>query len=391
MSTVQDFYRSAGQQTNFGGTAWYLPDGSMTTDVNVYANTPNPLYGGKTPAQHLQQLQVNPADMTAPVPDPLKGSLMPTGNDLAGMMLAFAPMAAMVGGAAGVGGLSNAGWGAGVGESVSGAYGATTGELGNAAASYGAGGATGGFPAGSFNVADSAGVTDFGSSGYFSGGENVYNPGGESVSGNYAPASGELANAAASYGSSPTSLSQWLSQQTGIPQWGIDAAGRALPGLAGAYASNQQTNAMTGLANKYAEMGAPYRQRLSDLYSNPSSFLSSQEVQVPVQQGTDALARSLSAKVGNPIDNMSALGELQNYSANQLFGRLGQEKDRLAGYGGLSSYNQAAPGLEQSALASGSNFWNSLGAAASNVFNPTPTLESLLKGLQGNNIFRYGP
>jgi hypothetical protein len=70
-----------------------------------------------------------------------------------------------------------------------------------------------------------------------------------------------------------------------------------------------------------------------------------------------------------------------------LFGKLGQEKDRLAGFGGLSNYNQAAPGLEQSAIASNANFWNALGSSASNVFNPPTTLEQLLKGLKGSNIF----
>ena len=169
----------------------------------------------------------------------------------------------------------------------------------------------------------------------------------------------------------------------------LSALGRAAPGLIGAFASNQQTDAITGLANKYAEMGAPYRQRLSDLYSNPSSFLSSPEVQVPVQQGTDALARSLSAKVGNPIGNMTAMSDIQNYASNQLFGRLGQEKDRLAGFGGLSNYNQAAPGLEQSAIASNANFWNALGSSASNVFNPqTDAMTKLAQILGSGNIFK---
>jgi len=176
--------------------------------------------------------------------------------------------------------------------------------------------------------------------------------------------------------------------------------GTAAPGLIAAYASGQQADALKEIANQqqarydqFVGFGAPYRQKLSDLYSNPGSFLQSPEVQSSVQQGTDALARSLSAKVGNPIGNMTALGELQNYSANQLFGRLGQEKDRLAGFGGLSAYNQAGAGgsnLQSLLAASGADagVWGGIGRAAGDVFNPAPnTLSDIWKQLQGNNIF----
>jgi hypothetical protein len=153
--------------------------------------------------------------------------------------------------------------------------------------------------------------------------------------------------------------------------------GAAAPGLIGAYASTQQTQAMKDLANQFASYGAPYRQRLSDLYANPSSFLSSQEVQKPVQMGSDILARSLSTN-GNPIGSGNALQQLQSYSSDQLFGRLGQEKDRLGGFGGLTAYNAAAPAAATSAVGSNANAYNALGAAASNVFNPPQTLAQSL-------------
>src|SRR5258706_3054458 len=106
-------------------------------------------------------------------------------------------------------------------------------------------------------------------------------------------------------------------------------AGTAL-GVAG---SVSQQKAIQDLAKQQMAMGAPYRDRLASLYADPNSFLKSAEVTTPVQQGTDALARSLSVQ-GNPIGSGHALQELQDYSANQLFGRLGEEKNRLAGYGG---------------------------------------------------------
>lgn len=160
------------------------------------------------------------------------------------------------------------------------------------------------------------------------------------------------------------------------------------PAALGAFGAYTQGQTQKDLANQFASYGAPYRQRLGDLYNNPGAYLSSPEVQIPVQQGTDALARSLSAKVGNPIGNMTALGELQNYSANQLYGRLGQEKDRLAGFGGLSYYNQAAPGAMGAASGATGDIFNALGSGLANYMNPPSTLESLLKSLQGSGIFK---
>ena len=157
----------------------------------------------------------------------------------------------------------------------------------------------------------------------------------------------------------------------------LGALGRAIPGLLGAYASSRATDQYKGLADQFASYGAPYRQRLSDLYANPSKFLSSDEVQKPVQMASDIMARSLSTQ-GNPTGSGNALQQLQSYSADQLFGRLGQEKDRLAGFGGLSAYNQAAPSAAASVIGSSNNTANALGAATNNIFSPPQTLAQQL-------------
>lgn len=153
----------------------------------------------------------------------------------------------------------------------------------------------------------------------------------------------------------------------------LGALGTGMAGLYGANVAADQTQAYRDMAAQYAGYGAPYRQRLSDLYANPSGFLQSQEVQKPVQMGSDIMARSLSTQ-GNPVGSGNALQQLQSYSADQLFGRLGQEKDRLGGFGGLSGYNQAAPQAQQAAIQSMSNAPNVIGATASSIFNPQPTL-----------------
>lgn len=145
--------------------------------------------------------------------------------------------------------------------------------------------------------------------------------------------------------------------------------GAGLSSLLGYKASQDQTSALNAQADKYSAMGAPYRQKLSDLYANPDSFLQSNEVQKPVQMGTTNLMRALST-TGNPFGSGNALQQGQSYASDQLFSRLGQEKDRLAGYGGLASYNAAAPSASNNAIQSGSNAWNALGAGVNNIFNP---------------------
>ena len=154
---------------------------------------------------------------------------------------------------------------------------------------------------------------------------------------------------------------------------------RGAPGLLGALGSASQAEDFEDLAHQYQQMGAPYRGRLEQLYGDPTAFLNSPEVRQPIQQGTDMLARSLSVK-GNPAGSGNALQELQNYASTQLFGKLGQEKDRLGGFGGLTQYNQAAPQMAANTINAQGNIYGSLGGAAADIFNPQRryTLQDLL-------------
>ena len=153
-----------------------------------------------------------------------------------------------------------------------------------------------------------------------------------------------------------------------------------IPGLIGAIGAGAQAEDYQDLAHQYQQMGAPYRSRLEQLYGNPEAFLNSPEVRQPIQQGTDMLARSLSVK-GNPAGSGNALQELQNYASTQLFNRLGQEKDRLAGFGGLSQYNQAAPQAATNVIGAQGNVYSNLGGATADIFNPPRryTLQDLMR------------
>lgn len=187
---------------------------------------------------------------------------------------------------------------------------------------------------------------------------------------------------------SPTLLSQ-LNTALGTNFTGTDVM-RTLGNLSaaglGAYASSEQTGALDEMAKRYEGYGAPYRQKLSDLYANPESFLSSKEVQTPVDLGTKSLMRSLSV-TGNPFGSGNALTEGQNYASNKLFSRLGEEKDRLAGYGGITTYNAAAPTAATNAIGSSANTYNAIGSGLGNIFNPpkteSQTMADFIKTLRG--------
>jgi hypothetical protein len=188
-----------------------------------------------------------------------------------------------------------------------------------------------------------------------------------------------------------TALSRILNGTATTADW-LSVLGPVGSTALGIYGADQQADALRDVAERedarhreMMAMGAPYRGRLESLYSDPTSYLKSSEVTVPVQQGTDALARALSVQ-GNPAGSGTALHEIQNYATNQLYGRLGQEKDRLAGYGGLTAYNQAAasgPNLSptMAGINARGNVLNAAGYGLGQITNPPSTLEQLYRSL----------
>ena len=149
----------------------------------------------------------------------------------------------------------------------------------------------------------------------------------------------------------------------------------------GAYGANQQAKSLQGLSDKYSEFGAPYRAMLAQSYADPSGFLAnSPDIKAAVQQGTDATSRALSVN-GNPAGSGRALQEMQNYATQGLYGQLGNERQRLANFGGLSAMTGSAPQLATSAIGQQGNVLNALGYGINQVTNPTPSLNDLWKSL----------
>src|SRR3990167_11381457 len=237
------------------------------------------------------------------------------------------------GGLAGVfGGAAAAGAGAGTEDA---ATSGAAGEFGAGATAYGSGTAAG------TTLAGSPGLSGF------TGGNAAYGLGEEAIgaTGGMAGTGSIPAATVGGTAATGTALSRILDGSATTQDY-LTLTGQVAPSLLGAYASGKQTDALKGLEGQYQAMGAPYRGRLAELYANPEAFLTSPEVTVPVQQGTDIMARSLSTK-GNPFGSGNALQQLQSYSADQLFGKLGEEKNRLGTLGGLTGAAYQGPASPQ--------------------------------------------
>jgi len=171
-----------------------------------------------------------------------------------------------------------------------------------------------------------------------------------------AAAVGAGAGAASGAGTAASALSKFL----GIDQGTLDMIGKGLGLGLGVYGANQQADASKDLFDQYMGMGAPYRAELQNLNANPSSFYSSPIFQGALQQGSDALSRSLSAKVGNPILNPTALQSLQDYTTKGSLDAYNNRWNQLASAGQLG-VSQAAPLGQQSNQAQGT-VYNAFGA-----------------------------
>ena len=384
-------------------TGDFGPEGLLKANYIHLGNAVDDITHGKLPIGNSTTIFGAPSDETnqeisSRGADPGPNTLLHNTAALA----ALAGVGSFLGGAGTTEGVSAAGGASSGGGAAAGEAAGLTGfeSLGSSAIPGGAGGAAGGAGAAASSAALPAVTGGAAAADVFGGMDNAAVAGADysgaaeaglgagSITG--AGAAGTAAASAAGGGSSGGGSSGGGSASggggTGGGSWLTDddtwlqMLSRGIPGLLGALGSASQAEDMEDLAHQYQQMGAPYRSKLSELYGNPQAFLNSPEVRVPIQQGTDMLARSLSVK-GNPAGSGNALQELQNYASNQLFGRLGQEKDRLAGFGGLTQYNQAAPQAAQNVIGAQGNIYSNLGGAAADIFNPQRryTLQDLLR------------
>ena len=149
----------------------------------------------------------------------------------------------------------------------------------------------------------------------------------------------------------------------------LSVAGQVLPAALSAYGSYQQSQDMQDLAKRYEGYGAPYRQTLADISQDPNKFYESPTA----TKATDAILRRLSV-AGNPAGNPYS----QALGVDALYKEYGAERDRLAGFGGLTQYNSAAPGAAAGAINAQGSIYSDLGYGLGNVLSPKPTLAQQL-------------
>lgn len=189
-----------------------------------------------------------------------------------------------------------------------------------------------------------------------------------------AAASQGLADAggAATTAAKSTALQRILNGGGTQADW-LELGGQALPSILSAWGSNQQAGALKDLAGQYMAMGAPYRQQLADITADPSKYFES----APARESLEQVLRRLSVNgnpAGSPYSQALAVGAL-----NEQYGK---ERDRLAGYGGLTQFNAAAPGTSVAGINANQSTLADIGYGIGRVMNPQPTLAGLLKDLK---------
>ena len=156
-------------------------------------------------------------------------------------------------------------------------------------------------------------------------------------------------------------------------------------GALSAMSANKYADNMKEIADRTWNTGAPYRQRLESTYTNPGAYLDSPEVKAVTDRATNALARSLSVKDGNPVGSGGALTQIGDYAGQTMLGQLNNQRNMLASYGGLPSITGAAVPTAMNSAESSGNIYNSLANTTSRLTQPATDWQPIMKSFGFNN------
>jgi hypothetical protein len=154
----------------------------------------------------------------------------------------------------------------------------------------------------------------------------------------------------------------------------LQVLGQVGPAALSAYGSANIAGDYKDLANKYMAMGEPYGNELQRISNDPNAFYTSPQA----TGATERILQRLSVS-GNPAGS----GYSQALATDALYDQYGKERDRLAGYGGLTAYNSAAPSASGAAINAKGSIYGDIGAGLGEVFNPKPSLAQLLRQYGG--------
>ena len=181
-------------------------------------------------------------------------------------------------------------------------------------------------------------------------------------------------------GTAATGLAATLASMTGLPEGIFDAAGKAIPGLVGAYAANEQANSLTDLAKEFSGYGAPSRARYEASMTPGFDPTSIPGYSGALDSSMDSMLRRLSARDGNPWGSPGGLIEANKAIVSGTALPAIQEYQRTnAGAGGLDNLAAAYPQTQAAATNAGSGVWGGFGDAAASIFTPKPSLTDIFK------------
>tara|TARA_R110000868_G_scaffold19561_3_gene84209 strand:- start:771 stop:2330 length:1560 start_codon:yes stop_codon:yes gene_type:complete len=162
--------------------------------------------------------------------------------------------------------------------------------------------------------------------------------------------------------------------------------GKVLGAGLGAYASNQQSNALTNLANKYDEYGQDSRRRYEETFKDGFTMAKDPGYMDSLNMASKSNLHALSTG-GNPALSPNAQSQnMQDLFQKNAYPALQSYRSGNANAGGLATFNAAVPQLQTQAIGSNANMYNALGSGIADVFSPpktsAQTLAELLKAFK---------
>jgi len=166
----------------------------------------------------------------------------------------------------------------------------------------------------------------------------------------------------------------------------------------GALGSDAQRSALNTTADKYLQMGAPYRGLLGQSYQPGFTMMNEPGYKDALDASTNSFLRAASAgqapgvSGGNPMDNPGAWAETQKYvTANTALPALNTYRSQLGSFGQLGTNTAGTANLQAAAGAGGG--YNAAGYGLGQMTNPSSSLDDLLKqfgqlGLPSNQTYK---
>lgn len=188
------------------------------------------------------------------------------------------------------------------------------------------------------------------------------------------------------YGSSAVSAVQKLIGGGGNMDDLMKLLGKVAPAALGAIASNQQSKDYRELADKYMAFGAPSRARYEASFLPGFSMEGDPGYKDALDQTTKSFLHKASV-TGNPVDSPNAWTQtLKDVNSSFAYPALQNFRTMNAGAGGLANMTPAAINAGAASINAGRGVYDAIGAGAADIFNPPKSLEEVLKGLKGVTV-----